>query len=73
MGKPRNNTAQSCWDSGVDSLMQVGGDDPDDYDAIYCAGCGARGKVDESVEPTNGGSYYYICGRTGAGLGWSGI
>jgi hypothetical protein len=27
--------------------------------------------VDRSIEPTEGGSYYYVCGRCGAG-GWSG-
>ncbi len=27
--------------------------------------------VDRSVEPTDGGSYYYICSRCGAGA-WSG-
>jgi hypothetical protein len=27
--------------------------------------------VDRSLEPTEGGSYYYVCSRCGAG-GWSG-
>lgn len=43
-----------------------------DYaDRVRCGACGADGK--KVGEPTNGGSHFYVCSRSGAPLGHSGV
>jgi hypothetical protein len=65
-------TAQDCHDLTTGgSLLVVGNGEDWEDDGIYCI-CGARGKVTDD-EPTAGGSYLYVCSRTGAVLGYSGI
>lgn len=58
---------RDCYDVDRSSRMEV-----DEDGIITCASCGAPGKPDGD-EPTNSGSYFYICSRTGAPLGYSGI
>lgn len=41
-------------------------------EAHLCAGCGAPAKLTDE-EPSNLGSYFYVCSESGASLGWSGV
>lgn len=63
----KKSRSDYCYDVDRQSRLDY---NPDTGE-IRCAGCGALGKA--SGEPTNGGSYFYVCSSSGAPLGYSGI